>query len=124
MAKILIVEDEENLRLLYEEELRADGYEVRTAAGAEEAIEAVRAEVPDLIVMDIRMPGVNGLEAMERILGEFPEVPIILNTAYESYRDAFMSWSADAYVTKSSDMAELKHEIARLLGDKARAGSR
>jgi two-component system response regulator (stage 0 sporulation protein F) len=115
MKKILIVEDEESLRLLYEEELKAEGYEVFSAANGREAIQQVEEKKPDLIILDIVMPVMDGMEALGRILRKDRKVPIILNTSYSAYREDFMSWAADAYVTKSSDLTELKRKIRELL---------
>ena len=113
--KILVVEDEEGLRLFYEEELEAEGYEVMTASNGKEAIQKLEEDKPDLVVLDIVMPVMDGIEALGRILGKDRKTPIILNTSYPGYRQDFMSWAADAYVTKSSDLGELKRKIKELL---------
>jgi CheY-like chemotaxis protein len=113
--KILVVEDEESLRLLYEEELKAEGYEVLTAGNGREAIERLEKGKPDLIILDIVMPVMDGMEALGRIVGKERKIPIILNTSYSGYRQDFMSWAADAYVTKSDDLTELKNKIRELL---------
>jgi two-component system response regulator (stage 0 sporulation protein F) len=119
--RILVVEDEESLRLLYEEELKAEGYEVLTAANGREAIQQLETGKPDLILLDIVMPVMDGMEALGRIVSKERKIPIILNTSYAGYRQDFMSWAADAYVTKSDDLTELKKKIRELLGkDKAR----
>ena len=115
MSKILLVEDDGNQAILYQQELEADGYEVVLASNGREAIQKVEEAQPDLIVMDVSMPGMDGIEAMGRILSEHNKLPVILNTAYASYKDNFLSWSADAYVIKSSDLTELKETIAKLL---------
>ena len=112
--KILVVEDEEGLRLLYQEELESEGYQVITAQNGREAIQKLE-ERPDLIVLDIVMPVMDGMEALGRILGTERKIPIILNTSYPGYREDFMSWAADAYVTKSMDLTELKTKIKELL---------
>jgi len=114
--KILVVEDEEGLRLLYEEELEAEGYEVITARNGKEAIQKLEEEKPDLIILDIVMPVMDGMEALGRIVGKERKIPIILNTSYPGYRQDFMSWAADAYVTKSTDLGELKDKVRELLG--------
>ena len=80
----------------------------------------VRNGRPDLIVMDIRMPGMDGIEAMSRILEENNELPVVINTAYSSFKDNFLSWSADAYLTKSADLSELKGTIRNIF-DRGRA---
>ena len=113
--KILVVEDEEGLRLFYEEELEAEGYEVITATNGKEAIQKLEEDKPDLVVLDIVMPVMDGMEALGRILGKDRKIPIILNTSYPGFREDFMSWAADAYVTKSSDLGGLKRKIKELL---------
>jgi CheY-like chemotaxis protein len=113
--KILVVEDEEGLRLLYEEELKAEGYEVLTAGNGREAIQQLEAGKPDLIILDIVMPVMDGMETLGRILGKERKIPIILNTSYSGYQQDFMSWAADAYVTKSVDLSDLKNKIKELL---------
>lgn len=119
MAKILVIEDEKNLRLLYKQDLEKDGFEVVTAATAPEGLALVDSEKPDLVVMDIRLPGMDGLEAMSRVLDRHPKLPVVLNSAYSSYKDSFMSWSADAYVVKSADTDELRTRIKELLVQRA-----
>jgi two-component system response regulator (stage 0 sporulation protein F) len=113
--KILVVEDEEGLRLLYKEELEAEGYEVLTAQNGREAIRQLEEGKPDLIILDIVMPVMDGMEALGRIVGKERKIPIILNTSYPGYRQDFMSWAADAYVTKSTDLEELKDKVRQLL---------
>lgn len=119
MQTILVVDDDRNLAILYEQELSEEGYEVIVAGNAKDAIQRVEEAPPDLVVLDIRMPGMDGIEAMGRILSRNNRMPVILNTAYTSYKDNFMSWSADAYVVKSSDLTELKREIRRALEKRA-----
>ncbi len=115
MAKILVVEDEKNLRLLYKHDIEQDGHTVVMAANAVEGLEAIERESPDLVVLDIRMPGMDGLEAMGRILERHPKIPVVLNSAYSSYKDNFMSWAADAYIIKSADTTELRTKVRELL---------
>lgn len=115
MKKLLIVEDEEALCLLYREELGNEGYDITVAYDAEQALELLGREHFDLIITDIRMPGRDGVELITEIMGLRKDVPIIINTAYQSYRDDFMTWAADAYVVKSSSLDELKSKIKELL---------
>jgi len=115
MKKILIVEDEEALCLLYKEELSQEGYDVMTVYDAEQALEVLNRERFDLIITDIRMPGRDGVELITQILGLRKDIPIIINTAYQSYKENFMTWAADAYVVKSSSLQELKSKIKELL---------
>jgi CheY-like chemotaxis protein len=118
MSKILVIEDEKSLRQLYKQDLELDGHTVVTAKSAEEGLRKVESEAPDLVVLDIRMPGMDGLEAMGRILDQHPSIPVLLNTAYSSYQDSFLSWAADAYVIKSSDTGDLRREVEQILSGK------
>ena len=115
MARILVVDDERTLRLLYEVELTQEGHEIATAATADEGIEKVRNEDWDLVVLDIRMPGKDGLEALGEMLAERRDIKVIINSAYSTYKDNFMSWAAEDYVVKSADLTELKEKIVEVL---------
>jgi DNA-binding response OmpR family regulator len=115
MSKILLVEDEKNQRTLYEQELLDEGYEVVTAADGREALSKIRETRPDLVVLDISMPGMDGIETLGKMLGEDNTIPVIFHTAYSSYKENFMTWSAEAYVVKSSDLTELKTKIKEAL---------
>jgi DNA-binding response OmpR family regulator len=118
MTTILLVEDDKNQRLLYEQELRLEGYEIVTAADGKEGLGKVQEQPPDMIIMDINIPKMNGIETMGMILSKYKNIPIIINTAYSSYKDNFMSWAADAYIVKSSDLTELKNKIKEILTKK------
>jgi CheY-like chemotaxis protein len=115
MKTVLVADDELSIRKLYQRELQREGYNVLFATNAQEAIQKTRDDSPDLVIMDIRMPGMDGLEAMGRILEENNQIPVVINTAYSAYKDSFLSWCADAYVTKSSDLTELKDTIRSIL---------
>ena len=115
MKTILVVDDDEAIRTLLQEELEDEGYKVLIATNARDALKMVAAEALDLVILDIRMPGMDGLEALPRILGIKEGLPVIMNTAYTQYQDSFMSWAADAYVVKSSDLTELKQKIKELV---------
>ena len=115
MKKILVVEDDESQRILYHDELSEAGYEVMLAANGREALNQLDKDKPDLIILDIVMPVMDGMETLGRIIREYRDVPIILNTAYSSYKNDFMSWGADAYVVKSADLGELKEKVREIL---------
>jgi len=112
---LLVVEDNEHQRLLYEEELRDEGYRVLTAADGREALEVAQREHPDLVLLDINMPVMDGLDTLGKLLEVDHHIPVIIHTAYPGYQDSFTSWSADAYVVKSSDLTELKQTVLQLL---------
>ena len=119
MTTILLVEDDKNQRLLYEQELGLEGYEIVTAADGKEGLRKVEERQPNLIIMDINMPKMNGIEAMGRVVSKHKNIPIIIYTAYSSYKNKFMSWLANAYIIKSSDLTELKNKIKELLTKEA-----
>lgn len=116
MKTILVVEDDKNQGLLYEQELGLEGYNVMLARDGKEAVTRVEEQVPDVIVMDITMPQMDGIECMGKILAKHSKIPIIINTAYSCYKDNFMTWCADAYIVKSSNLSELKNKIKEVLG--------
>lgn len=116
--KILIVDDEENIRLLYEQELRDEGYTTVSACDGKECLEKIKSEKPDLVLLDIRMPNMDGLEAIGKIIELNKQTPIILNTAYSNYKDDFMSWAADAYIVKSYNLDNMKTKIREILDKK------
>jgi len=115
MRTILVVDDDEAIRTLLQEELIDEGYKVIIASNARDALKKVEEEALDLVILDIRMPGMDGLEALPRILGLKEGLPVILNSAYTQYQESFMSWAADAYVVKSSDLTELKAKVKDLI---------
>jgi len=110
----LIVDDEagvrESLRMILKEE-----YVATVAASGEEALEAIRAEPPSVVLLDILMPGLDGLEVLERMRSLAPHVPVIMLTATKTVKTAVkaMKLGAYDYVTKPFDVEELKLHVAR-----------
>lgn len=115
MAKILVVDDEEHIRLLYSEELTEAGYEVITAADGYKLTERIEKEQPDLVILDIKMIDYNGLDLLQEIRNKFYDLPVILCTAYDTFKEDIKSIAADFYVIKSFDLTELKKKIAKAL---------
>ena len=115
MEKILCVDDDLSLLQLYRDELVEEGYEVILAKDGKEALAKFSKEKPNVVVMDIRMPVMDGIEGLTAMLGKNRQAPVILNTAYPQYKENFMTWGADAYVLKSSDLTELKQKIRAVL---------
>lgn len=113
---ILVVDDEPQILRVMRASLPARGYEVKTAAGGEEAIDEVRKEMPDLIILDLVMQGLSGLETCQRIR-EFSPVPIIVLSAKGSETDkiAALDLGADDYVTKPFSLDELLARIRAVL---------
>ncbi len=115
MEKILCVDDDLSLLRLYYDELSEEGYEVVLAKDGKEAISKFDKLKPDVVVMDIRMPVMDGIEALTGMLGKDRQASVILNTAYPQYRENFMTWGAEAYLVKSSDLSALKHRVREVL---------
>jgi len=115
MAKILIVDDEEHIRYLYSEELSDAGYEVITAENGHLLLERIEEEKPDLVVLDIKMVDYNGLDLLQDIRNKFYDLPVVLCTAYDTFKEDMKSIAADYYVIKSFDLSELKNKIAMAL---------
>ncbi len=116
--KILVVDDEENIRWLYKEELEEEGYQITAAASGEEALTMVPELKPDLVVMDIKMPGISGVDALIKIKEVDKDIPVILCSAYSDYKQDFSTWASDAYVVKASNLDELKKAITRVLEER------
>jgi DNA-binding response OmpR family regulator len=118
MKKILLVEDEEHLRVLMKEELADAGYEVMTASDGVEALSMIHNKdisKPDLIILDIHMPKMDGFETMGHLLKSSNDSPIIIHSGYAGYKVHPLTIAADAYIVKSHDLTVLKTAISRLL---------
>lgn len=116
LSKILVVDDEKHIRMLYREELEADGYTVATSDGEEEILDVVKREEPTIIILDIKL-GVNrsGLDLLQEIRAKDQQIPVILSTAYDSFQHDMKSIAADYYVVKSVDLTELKDKVRMAL---------
>lgn len=121
MARILLVEDDDNQRLLYREALEEAGHAVEEARDGREALGRIGAGGLDAVILDINMPGMDGLHTLTRIHDLDPRLPVVLNSAYSTYKDQFVSWIADAYVTKSSDPSELMAAVREVLAKRGAA---
>ena len=121
MKRILLVEDDEHIQFLIREELVENGYEVIIASDGVEAMSILQAEgapSPDLIILDIRMPKMDGFETMGHILKSKIDSPIIIHSAYSGYKNHPLTMAADAYVVKSHNFTQLNEAISELLGMK------
>ncbi|BFR47214.1 response regulator [Nitratidesulfovibrio sp. HK-II] len=111
--KILVVDDEKHIRMLYQEELEAEGYTVAVSDGREPILDVVAREKPLVVVLDIKLgPDLSGLDLLQEIRRGDPKLPVILSTAYDSFQHDLKSVVADFYVVKSVDLAELKSKVA------------
>jgi len=117
--KILAVDDEKHIVRLVQINLQKEGYEVATANTGREALEKVGEFKPDLIVMDVMMPEMDGFEALKKLKenAETRDIPVIMLTAKAQDADVFRGWQsgADLYLTKPFNPAELLSFVKRLL---------
>ncbi len=113
--KILIVDDEKNIRLLLQEELTDEGYDVITAGSGEMALKMINDEKPDIVTLDIKMPGEDGLSILRKIRETEYDLPVIICSAYSVFKSDFSAVAADYYVVKSSSFDELKSKIREIL---------
>ena len=125
---ILVVEDFEDTREMIALELRHEGYEVVEAADGVSAVEMVKRRCPDLVLMDLSLPGRDGLSAAYRMreLEPMCRVPIVACTAHGAglHREVALAAGCDEYVTKPIDMALLKGVVARLLAARGDGGAK
>ncbi|MGO9147593.1 MAG: response regulator [Desulfomonilia bacterium] len=119
MKRILIIEDDKNIQELLRQELNDEGYAITIASNGKEALSVLKGkdnEKQDLIILDLRMPAMDGFETMGHILKLKDETPVIIHTAYPSYKDDALAIAADAFVVKSHDLTKLKNTIFELIG--------
>jgi CheY-like chemotaxis protein len=118
MKQILVVDDEKNIRQLFQEELLDEGYVVTVADGGREALEKIAARKPDLVIVDIRMPDMNGLELMQEIRKDYQDLPIIVCTALRALQDDYTIWESQvsAFLAKPVDLDDLKQRVKDCIG--------
>ncbi len=115
--KILLVDDEEGIQLLYREEFEDEGFSVASAYNGEEALKLFKEDPPDLVILDINMPGMNGIEVLRQMKEIKPDLPVILSSAYQEYKQDFGTWASEEYIVKSANMDELKAAVHKYLDD-------
>ncbi|MFZ5452886.1 MAG: sigma-54-dependent transcriptional regulator [Thermodesulfobacteriota bacterium] len=117
MGHILVVDDDPQLRQSFEKLLTAEGHRVRTAATGEAALEMVRAAAPDLVIMDVRLPGMSGLETFRAMHETEPKLPVIIMTAYGTTETAIEATKLGAfeYVLKPFEIPDILALIAQAL---------
>ena len=115
MNKILIVDDEEAIQLLYSDEFIEEGYQVITASGGEDLLEIIHRQKPDLILLDIKMKKVDGGKVLQEIRKSYYDLPIIIVTAYPAFKYDIRSIAAHDFIIKSSDLRKLKLKIKMVM---------
>ncbi|MBE1555726.1 response regulator [Sporosarcina limicola] len=113
MKSLLIVDDQTGIRLLLDEVFRQEGFKTRLAANGMEALQALEEEVPGCVLLDMKMPGIDGIEVLKRLKSGWPEVPVIMMTAYGEIEliDDALEIGAVKYFTKPFDIYEVRDAV-------------
>ena len=111
--KVLVVDDHEVMRDLLQEELQDSGYEVVTAESCFDGLNILKEQEFNIVILDIRMPGMDGIEALEKIINANRGLPVIIHSAFSHYKENYLTWSAADYIVKSGDLEPLKTSIAK-----------
>ncbi len=111
---IIIVDDEPDLVRSLARLLRASGYQVRSATSGEEALSLVRQSSPGAIIMDIMMPGMNGVEAYRQVKSQLPHLPVIFMTGYSEMEQAALHEGGSAVLRKPIALDDLLAELGKL----------
>ncbi|HVN72080.1 MAG TPA: response regulator [Desulfomonilia bacterium] len=110
------MDDDIRIQRLLSEELEEEGYQILIASNGKDALVIInKPEKPDLVILDLRMPQLSGFETMKFISKLNIKIPVIIFSAYGTFRNDPMAMTADAYVVKSSDMTELKQKVRELI---------
>ncbi len=115
MANILIVDDQPCVQELLSEELVCEGYRLARAGDAESATQYLQSSRPDLVLLDLYLDGLEGFEILRDIKKQYPHLPVIIFTAYDSFMDDPRVSQADGYLIKTFDFTELKQKMAEVL---------
>jgi len=115
MARILVVDDDDAIRLLYRLELEEEGYTIETSDDCCSLLERIEYSRPNLILLDVRLVEINGIDILQEIRDRYDHLPVILCSAYPFFQYDRQELVADYYITKSGDLRELKHTIKMAL---------
>ena len=114
MVALLVVDEQVNTRLLYKDEFEEEGYEVSVAETTEEAMEKIHQSAPDIITLDLKIPGTQGIEFLRKVKEE-SGIPVVLCSAYAGYKNDSRVGMCDAFVVQSADFTELKMIVHLIL---------
>lgn len=117
MKKILVVDDDANIRLIFQTMLKRTGYDVVTASSGIQALELILDAKPDLVILDIKMPDIHGLEVLSLIRESKMNVPVIICSAFEGMKEDFIVQSSNVfeYLVKPVDLKVLNAVVKRAL---------
>jgi DNA-binding NtrC family response regulator len=117
--KVLVVDDEDALRTVLSGELTSEGYDVGTAADGDDAISTLQKQAFDLILLDIKMPRMNGFEVLKFVKEKHPETKVVMLTGFADLKNAIESkkLGAEDFVSKPYDLVDLLTTIERVLSE-------
>jgi len=115
MKKILLIDDDTGIHLFYRLELEEEGYAVHSALSGKDALQKFKTVSPDLVILDINMPGISGIEVLHQIKETNPKTPVILSSEHHEYKQDISAWASDDYIVKSADLTDLKAAVRKLL---------
>ncbi|HEX6851861.1 MAG TPA: response regulator [Candidatus Polarisedimenticolaceae bacterium] len=116
MANVLVIDAHPEWRSRIAAVLEEDGHTARMARDGVQGLQEAATSLPDLVVMDVRLPAMDGLDVMSRLLDRYRKLPIVLHTDCVATRDNFMSWCADAFIAKEPQLLELRRTVHDLVG--------
>jgi len=117
LSTILIIDDDDQLRVSFQKLLKEEGYSVDSAPSGEMGLNLIKSKSPDLVILDIRLPGMNGLETFKRINAVEPKLPVIIMTAFGTTETAIEATKMGAfdYILKPFDIPEMLDIIGQAL---------
>ncbi|MFP4057440.1 MAG: response regulator [Candidatus Brocadiia bacterium] len=118
MKHVMVIDDERDILTCLHEALSAEGYRVTAAVSGAEALDVLEDAAPDLVILDLRMPDMNGIEVLQAIRRDRPELPVIVCSALSSYRNDFdiVSSNVAAFIDKPIDLDKLSQAVRQAIG--------
>ena len=119
MKHIMVIDDERDILTCLDEVLAAEGYRVTGVVSGAEALDLLPRDTPDLVMLDLRMPEMNGIEVLHAIRDTHPDLPIVVCSALGSYRNDFdiISGNVAAFLDKPMDLDKVLDTVAALIGE-------
>ncbi|WP_304649571.1 response regulator [Sporosarcina sp. ACRSL] len=117
MKSLLIVDDQAGIRLLLHEVFTKEGFEARLAANGGEALQSVTEKEPDCVLLDMKMPGINGVEVLKRLKREWPHIPVVMMTAYGEVElmEEATEYGVELFFTKPFNIYEVRDAVIEIL---------
>ena len=123
MKHVMVIDDERDILTCLDEVLTSEGYRVTGVVSGAEALDLLPEDPPDLVILDLRMPGMNGLEVLQAIRRTHADLPVVVCSALGSYKNDFeiMSGNVSAFLDKPMDLDRVIETVASLIGEGERA---